>query len=343
MIYYGTNIQSSADLLKPVELDYIVNALRNPQPQMAARIRQLRIIRQIDPKQYVRTKKSLPYFVCGNFNPPYRKTENFAYIEHFVVDIDDIAENNIDLLNLRNQLKADSRTEMLFASPSLDGLKVMFRLKERCYDHGLFSTFYKEFVRKLGAELSIESAIDTRTSDVCRACFISIDADVYHNPEPALVDINEYLNMSNPEDMFSLKEQLDQYDKEREKEEKSKDDPYDKADPADMAMDKIKGILAKQREQRAKNPSEIYVPEELEAFIGGVKAYIEDNGVEVYEISNIQYGKKIKCKLGFRQAELNLFYGKKGFSVVASPKSGVSPELNAVLAELLQNFVDDNS
>jgi len=343
MILYGTNIQSSSDLLKPVAVEQLFKSISNPKPATAAKIRQLRIIREIDRKQYPKAKKSLPYFVCGSFNPPYRKTENFAYIEHFVVDIDHISENNLDILGLKNLLKTDHRVELLFASPSLDGLKVMFRLKERCFDHGLFSLFYKEFVRRLGSMYHIESAIDTRTSDVCRACFISIDSDAYYNKEAEPVDIDCYLNVDNPVDMFDLKHELDTFEKDKEKEDKAKEENLTTADPADVAMDRIKEILAKKKEQHAKAHTSVYVPEELETFIGGVKGYIEDNGIEVYEISNIQYGKKIKCKLGFRMAEINLFYGKRGFRAVASPKSGVSPELNTVIVDLLQLFIDDNT
>lgn len=54
---------------------------------ITSKVRQLRVAYQIASKQYNEQKRTLPYAVCGIFNPPYRKTENFGYIECFVLDI----------------------------------------------------------------------------------------------------------------------------------------------------------------------------------------------------------------------------------------------------------------
>jgi len=70
-----------------------------------------------------------------------------------------------------------------------------------------------------------------------------------------------------------------------------------------------------------------------------IKQFIEATGVQVTEIINIQYAKKIRARLGQREAEINLFYGKRGFSVVISPRSGTNEELNDLLAEIVNNFL----
>ena len=44
-------------------------------------------------------------------------------------------------------------------------------------------------------------------------------------------------------------------------------------------------------------------------------------------------------QLGKREAEINLFYGKRGFSVVQTPRSGTNAELNDLMAELIDNFL----
>ena len=67
--------------------------------------------------------------------------------------------------------------------------------------------------------------------------------------------------------------------------------------------------------------------------------FIEATGVQVTEIINIQYAKKIRARLGQREAEINLFYGKSGFSVVISPRRGTNEELNDLLAEIVNNFL----
>ena len=73
MISIGKNITSSADMLQKVPVKYVYDCLRNPRPEIESAIRQLRIIREIDAKQYTALKRQLPYMVCGMFNPPYRK------------------------------------------------------------------------------------------------------------------------------------------------------------------------------------------------------------------------------------------------------------------------------
>ena len=73
----------------------------NPKPEIINKIRQLRIVRNIDLKQYTQLKKQLPYFVCGIFNPNIRRIENFAFCEYFVIDIDHITEKGFDIVSLR--------------------------------------------------------------------------------------------------------------------------------------------------------------------------------------------------------------------------------------------------
>jgi hypothetical protein len=42
---------------------------------------------------------------------------------------------------------------------------------------------------------------------------------------------------------------------------------------------------------------------------------------------------------GLKQAEINLFYGKKGYSVVQTPRRGVNDELNAMMSDLITQFI----
>ena len=80
MLLAGKNIQAAAESLQKIELEHLFQSLQHPHPVVESRMRQLRIVRQTDAKLYTKLKKTLPYFVCGNFTPPIRKTENFAYI-----------------------------------------------------------------------------------------------------------------------------------------------------------------------------------------------------------------------------------------------------------------------
>ena len=339
MIMAGGNIQSPADMLRKVQEDYLYHSLLHPKPEIAARLRQLRVAYRIDSKQYAVQKRSLPYVVCGIFNPPYRRTENFAYIENFIVDIDHLASKELNMAEVRKRIQADSRVLICFASPSEDGLKVMFRLNERCYDAGLFSIFYKEFLKQFSNQHGLEQVADSRTSDVTRACFISVDSEAYYNTLADPVYLAEYVDMSQPLDVFDKKVQQDKEEKEVEQRQKEQERECRQVDPGKEVMDRIKQRLNPHSHTKPQKPP-VFVPAQLAEIMNNLKAYIEATGLVVTEIISIQYGKKIRIKMGLKEAEINLFFGKRGFSVVRSPRCGTNDELNDICAQLVQAFID---
>lgn len=336
MLLFGTNIQSAADELKKVQEEYLYNSLRNPKPTIAATIQQLRIVYSMDAKAYAQLKRRLPYFVCGQFNPPFRRKENFAYTESFILDFDHLSSKQLSMKTIRDNIVKDEQVMMCFTSPSEDGLKVMFRLKERCYDAGLYSIFYKAFATTFAMRHNLTQVTDSKTSDVARACFISIDPNAYFNPNSIPVDIKAYLDESNPDLLFKIKHEQDKHDKVIKK----SDD-----EQVPLPKDPDKDILTRIRQQlnpKAQLPIEqhpAYVPERLNEIIAELKLFIEETGLQVTEIINIQYAKKIRARLGQKEAEVNLFYGKRGFSVVISPRLGTNKELNELLADLIKAFL----
>lgn len=334
MISFGTNIQSNADMLQKVPVKYLYDSLRHPRPDIVSSIRQLRIVRELDNKQYSLLKRKLPYLVCGMFNPPYRRTENFAYTEYFIIDIDHLSEKGLSLADTRKRIEKDTRTVLSFVSPGEDGLKVLFKLKERCYDSGLYSLFYKSFLAIFSEQYALQQVVDIRTSDVTRACFVSIDPNAYYNPNADAIDLNAFVDTNNPYALFEQKRKQEQQEKEQETLSKAENRP---SDPDSTAMERIKQLL-NPKPHKEKPP--VYVPKELNDIIADLKSYIEQTGVIVPEIINIQYGKKIRFEMGLKKAEVNLFFGKKGFSVVQSPRSGTNAELNRLMAELVTTFID---
>lgn len=334
MIMFGTNIQSADSMLTKIQEADLFQRLTQPDADLAARVRQLRIAYQIAPKQYSEQKRSLPFVVCGIFNPPYRKTENFGYTDRFIVDIDHLGSKGITISQLKARLRIDDRILMFFASPSEDGLKVMFRFKERCYDAGLYALFYKEFLQKFSAQYQLEQVADKRTSDVTRACFLSVDTDAYFNNDCEPVDMGLYVHSANPLAMF---DQLSKQKKEERKMtgEAEKSSPND---PEKEIMERIKQCLNPSAKSLRKK-TDAFVPDQLNSIMDYLVAYIEDTGLVVSEVIDIQYGKKIRISMGQKQAEINLFYGRKGFSVVKSPRSGTSAELNDITAQLIQTFI----
>lgn len=337
MIYTGRQLTSNADKLVKVSLDYVYHSLRNPKDKMLTCIRNLRIIKKIDVHKYSAIKKTLPYLVCGVFNPSFRRTENFAYTEYFMVDIDNISQKGVTLSSLRSDLQKDPRVVMMFLSPGEDGLKLLFRLSERCYDAGLYSLFYKMFVRKFSAQYHLEQVVDMRTSDVCRACFMSVDPNAYFNPDAESVSVGDFIDMDNPSMLFDAKREEDNKIKEEQKDvRKEMSSAYEDAEPDDDSIQKIKDIL--KLKSRPAKVNAVFVPEQLNDIVDELKKYIEETGIIVTEIVNINYAKKIRMKMGIKLAEVNVFYGKHGFNVVISPRSGTDKNFNEVSSQLIESY-----
>ena len=334
MIQAGKNVTAKDDPLQKIKVEYLYHKLKNPDPDLAAKIRQLRIIRQLDPKQYSILKRQLPYVVCGIFNPPFRRTENFGFTEYFIVDIDHVGEKELNVAELRNRLSTDPRVMMCFMSPGEDGLKIIFRLKDRCYDAGIYSVFYKLFLFRFATQFGLEQVIDSRTSDVARACFISVDYDVYFNPEAECVDLNAYLNTEDASELFRIKKQV-------EKDTVDAVRPENKLPqhtPDDESMQFIRSLLHP-NSRPVTGKREAFVPEVLNLLMENLIPYIENSGVKVTEVINIHYGKKLKMKMGLKESEINLFHGQRGYSVVISPRRGTNDEMNSLMAQLIEQYL----
>jgi hypothetical protein len=333
MIQIGRSITTVGDPLQKIEIEQLFHTIKNPQPALQNKIKQLRIVRNIDVKQYTVLKKQLPYFVCAIFNPNVRRTENFAYCDCFVIDIDHISEKGFEMQSLRQKIESDSRTMLSFVSPGEDGLKVVFRLAERCYDTGIFTAFYKSFLTRFSQQYSLQQIVDLRTCDVTRACFVSFDPNVFYNPQADPVDINAFIDTENTYEILRAKKSVENECKQQQQQNITDE----KQDVDAEVIGKIKTILFKAPKPMEKPP--VYVPEQLNDIMTDLQVFLLDAGLTIDEIRNISYGKKIKTTIGRKQAEVNLFYGKRGFSVVQSPRTGTSPEMNELLAELVQAFL----
>ncbi|MDR0612635.1 MAG: hypothetical protein LBG45_03975 [Dysgonamonadaceae bacterium] len=338
LLSYGKCITRKDDLLTAVNLQQVFEMIKLPNESIKTLIERLRLIKTIDKNQYGLLKRQLPYWVCGVFNPPYRRIENFGYTECFIVDIDHIAEKGLDINSLRAKFIADSRTALCFVSPGEDGLKVMFRLGERCSDAGRYSLFYKTFIQILAQQYGFEQVVDKTTSDVSRACFTSYDPDIFFNPDADAVNMKDFADFDNPFEISVLEHQLKKEDGERKKTRPKENEPP--KGPGEDAFAFIKERL-NARKNAVKNKPQVYVPEQLNQILEKLREYIAEVGVTIEEIIDIHYGKKFKFRYGISQAEVNLFFGKKGFSVVKSPRQGTSEQMNELMTAYIQAFISD--
>jgi hypothetical protein len=335
MISIGKNIRQMNDPLEKITLKQLAGKIRNPHQKFIDFINQLRKIQTIDAKKYRELKTRLPYVVAATFNPPFRKNENFASAEYFILDLDHLADKELDIDYLTAKLKADNRIALMFRSPSDDGLKLFFEFSKPEYDAGRYTFFYKFFANAFAREYSIDQIVDKKTSDVSRACFVSYDPDVWFNESNEKVSVDSYIDFNNEPELLSLEHSFKKAEKEQ-KELLGSIVTNTDVTPQDIDSDIIREIREKLNPGlKEKREKRIFVPDELESIIDITKKKLNEYGFEIDEIINIHYGKQFRLKLKHLKAEVNVFYGKKGFRVVKSTKSGTNSELTELAHPLI--------
>ncbi|OIP02296.1 MAG: hypothetical protein AUJ98_01570 [Bacteroidetes bacterium CG2_30_33_31] len=334
MISFGNNIRQPKDILNKISVKTVYQKIVNPKPQLLSLIEQLRTVATIDAKMYRALKVQLPYFIAAIFNPPYRKIENFAFAEYFIVDIDHLSEKDISPIDLLSKFKNDPRVVLAFRSPSNDGLKIMFRVKERFYDAGKYSLFYKAFAQKISLEYNLSQLVDNKTSDVSRACFYSCDSQAYYNENAQEVEISSIINFDNELEIREIEKQIKDYS---DKTFVSETKDSLKQELPEQFLQKIRETL--NPNIKIKREKRIYVPAELDIIIEDIKAEMLKYQIQTEKVVNINYGKQFRFATAQIWAEINLFYGQKGFTAVKTTKSGSNQSLADIAQKILCNLI----
>lgn len=338
----GMNITSvSPDKLETIELNDLIQAVSEPFYDLDKKTEQLRRVGGIDQKAYQSLKKELPYITCGIFNPPYRKTEHFVSIKCFILDFDHLSEKQTNADELKKILKRDERVAMMFTSPGGDGLKLLFALKSPFTDHGKYSLFYKVFAEGFARAHGLQQVIDTRTSDVTRATFLCYDPDLWHNPFYDEVDADTWIDFESAIDVDEAIE-IGKSQKLAHKEAllNAKSEATPEEDMPDEILEAIKRKLNPGFRSKKTKKSQ-YVPEQVIELEEEIKERCAEVGIELKGSLPIQYGKQFSFEAGNHIAELNVFFGKRGFSVVKSTKSICSAEFNEIVFNMVMELIED--
>ncbi|MDZ4709985.1 MAG: CRISPR-associated primase-polymerase type B [Saprospiraceae bacterium] len=291
---------------------------------------------EINPNQYRKMKTALPYLLCGHFHPKIRRKENFVFTERFLIDIDHLSEYELNIQQTRDLLKQDERVELLFASPGGDGLKVLFRLKDRITDSGYYGMFYKSFCIKLAALYRLGAAVDIKTNDVSRCCFVSFDTEAYYNPSPQLIDSGQYVIPDDFQHLDILKGEIKEAEKAQR--EQKQTTYIGVSDGQELSTEVLNAIKIKVG-QRLVPPKEKHYeqPERLAEIIAAIDGLFSDVGARLISNDPIHYGRQIKAQAGHLWTEINVFYGKKGVSIIPTTKTGSNKELSKLLTDLLKS------
>lgn len=71
-----------------------------------------------------------------------------------------------------------------------------------------------------------------------------------------------------------------------------------------------------------------------------MKDLLKEVGVNLEKTEPISYGRRIRVSADNHWAELNVFYGKKGATVVKTTKTGSNPELVETIYVLIKDYFE---
>lgn len=279
----------------------------------------LRKIRDLDAKAYRSLKTRLPYLVGSDFGGGSRHSDSFVAAHYVLLDLDGMT---LPDGRVPDSIRKHESVRLAFVSPSGAGVKVLCVLAEPCTSLADFKTFYRPFASQFAEEVRLAGSLDLRTCDATRACFLSHDPDLYENRSAQPIYWRTYV----PE-----LSQAERGDESLEGHNKAKEGPA----PLNEAA--YREVLREVNPRSTvKVVRQAYVPEELTTMEDDIRRVCKANNLEVMNLSPINYGLKVQARQGYRLAEVNVFFGKKGFTVVRSPKTGT----DLALAEVLYRSID---
>jgi hypothetical protein len=340
MFMIGKQVTKANDQLHPIELQALYEQVRLNDGPLAEKVKQLRTLKAMQPEAYRRAKTGLPYIVSAFFQPAVRKKENFAWAQHFILDIDHIRTIGATPEQLKRRIQIDDQVLMCFVSPGEDGLKLVFGLKEKIHDSAYYSAFYKLFAARFAARYGLEGLIDIVTHDVSRCCFLSVDPDVYYYPTANAVDANAILPIDQAHGwrtaQLEIKEVIDTSSQAANL---SSENRNSKNPVADDVLQGIKAALYPKIQSGAKNKPEIIQPAELDRMLPSLAVALDGVGLKLAKAIPIQYGRQLQISTGTTWCEINLFYGKRGYRAVKTTKTGSDPKLADLAFQAVEHFV----
>lgn len=325
----GKNFSFFNDNLLDISCIDIYNSLISENYKLESIINQLNIVRQINENKYENILKKLPYIVFGDFSPSIRDVSNFASAKYigFNIEVEDL-----DVNILKANIIKDEEICLLFNDASSRGLNVIVELDEICYDINLYSLLVKKYIKSFSLKYNLDINIYKNDNIACVPMFVSLDSTAYYNENNLKVVLKSYVDIENPNELMYDKKKID-----RDSIIKKKNLEQE---PVPEVLNSIKRILNPSSAVKIRKKSLAYVPEILNDLTPYIIEYFKSISILVSEVSDINYGKKLVLIQGGNAADINLFYGKKGFSIVKSPKKGTNDQFADKVVVLLRDFID---
>jgi len=157
-------------------------------------------------------KKNLPSFVAAELENNTRGSEYFIRSRLMAFDVDNIKDPK-ELRRVKSQLRADSRTALLYTTASGKGLRFVVKLNQAITKGDTYAMLYDLVKEELASEYQIEATIDSVTKDCSRAFFLSYDKAAYLNTSATQYNLKRKIKQIEKNPAQTKEEELDLVDK----------------------------------------------------------------------------------------------------------------------------------
>lgn len=335
-LFYAPNFQAP---LQPIRLPELVAMIRDPRSELADDTQALRSILSLDEVAYQKAKARLPHVIAATFSGNQRHTTYFQQIEGFFLDLDHLSTDAAAMQALKQRFWEDPRVMLAYVSPSGRGVKVLFALDQPIRHTKQYADGYQAFARQWAEAMGLSQHIDLKTHDVTRVSFLAHDPAPFVREQPEPVPAETFgitplpWDAEPPQPAESTAQPATGGDTQAPAAPAAPTEPKP-GDPAPDTFREIRNKLAPNHRQPAAPKPGPYVPEVLRIVGANIVQAGEAAELQI-TLSDIQYGLKVRVAVQHHWAELNLFHGKQGFSVVPTPKRGSNGDLAAILHDLV--------
>lgn len=311
---FGTNCKDNKTLLETISLETLYEKLVSGEDHsLVSLTKNLRSVLKYSTERYRALKTTLPFFSCSLFEPAIRSHQYFREAQGLIIDIDQHSAVESALIE---KFKLDPRIVLGYISPSNMGIKLVFQFDRPVIHPDVYTNLYKRFSYSFATQYQLSDTIDQRNSDVSRISFICHDPGAWMSHEVLPVEVDEW----------------------------SRDLVISAEAEEENSMDGISSGAYRQilqlLETRPKVPKKI-VPlmDEITDILPVLEEELAIYGIRLQPGEAIQHGAKLRVFKDQVQGELNIYWGKKGYNVVASPRKGTDHELNEVARYIIQGVL----
>ena len=322
MFYIGQNVRSQ-ETLTPISEEALYDIIKDDTHKLANFVERLRKLLTIDKAAYTNQKARLPYFCMSSFEANVRHGDNFLETKYLVLDFDNLPFGQIELA--QSALSQNPRTRLLYRTPSNVGLKVVVALHQPLKDKKIYHDLGKTFGTALANQYNLIPYLDAQTFDITRASFICPDFLAWYNPKSTPVNWQEYTRHSLLMSKYADDEIIEK-----------------KAVLGEPDNEIYKIILNKLKPNASKPSGPAVLNEHLQAICSALEKKCPEFDLALTNTKAIQYGAQLRIThTNGQMGECNLYFGKKGFSIVKAMKANLKPELNDILEKLLWQCINN--